>query len=302
MAKHFLVVLVALALLAAAPLALAQDKPEPEEKVFNLIVGDENAKVIEEEVDETPRYEPRIEPGRWSVTLTLGYVGSGGTMFEHDNIIYKATSEAFYYGDVKIKSASAFNPIFRIGHNLTSWFAIEGQFGLAFGEYTADISNPYSVDPFGLESPVRVTELGTFDRENRSVLMGTGNLNGVFFPFNLDGDGRGRWHPYLTGGVGYALYNIDSDYTDDPAGGLNVNAGLGLMLIADDLITMRVEFLYQVHTIEFKPGKFFQQRDAGTVTVPVYEFTDFGQYREVESFSSHTLSNLAWQIGFQLGF
>ena len=302
MAKYILVVLVTLAVLAAAPLALAQDQPESDEKVFNLIVGDDGPAVIEEEVDEGPRYEPQIEPGRWSLSLTLGYVGSGGTLFEHDNLIYKALDDAFFYGDVAIEAESAFTPIIRVGHNLTAWLALEAQLGLAFAEYTASIDNPFSVDPFGLESPVAVVELGEFDRENRSVLMAVTNINAVFYPFNLDGDGRGRWQPYLTGGLGYAMYNIDSDYTDSGAGGINVNAGIGVALIADDLITVRAELLYQIHSIEFEPGDYFQQRDAGTVTVPVYEFTDTGQYDEVQAFGSNTLSSLTWQIGFQLGF
>ncbi len=302
MAKYILVVLVTLAVLAAAPLALAQDKPGSDEKVFNLIVGDDGPAVVEEEVDEAPSYEPQIEPGRWSISLTLGYVGSGGTLFEHDNLIYKALDDAFFYGDVAIEAESAFNPILRVGHNLTSWLALEAQLGVAFAEYTASISNPYSVDPFGLESPVAVAALGDFDRENRSVLMAVTNLNAVFYPLNLDGDGRGRWHPYLTGGLGYATYNIDSDYTDASAGGISVNAGFGLALVADDLITVRAEMIYQVHSIEFEPGEVFQERDAGTVVIPVYEFTDTGQYDEVEAFGSNTLSSLTWQIGFQLGF
>lgn len=301
MAKQILVVLVALALLALAPLAVAQDQPEPEEKVFNLIVGSEAAEEIEEDVEEGPAFEPAIEAGRWHFGLTLGYGGTSGTLFEHDNIIYKINDEAAFYGDVEIKGQSAFNPTLRLSYNLTSWLALETSLGLNFAEYEASISDPYSIDLQSNDSP-SPAELGEFDPEHRSVLAALANVNVLYFPFNMDDEGKGRWHPYLTGGLGYASYSIDSDYTDEGAGSFNVNGGLGLMLVADDLVTMRAEVLYEVHTIGFEPGEFFQERDSGTWKVPIYEFTDFGQFAPVEEYSSNTLSFLTWQLGFMIGF
>jgi len=57
-----------------------------------------------------------------------------------------------------------------------------------------------------------------------------------------------------------------------------------------------------VHSSEFEPAEYFDVRDEGTVKVPVYEFDDFGNYSEVESFSKQTLGGLAWQIGFGITF
>lgn len=302
MAKQILVALVALAILAVAPLALAQDQPEAEEKVFNLIVGDEESEAIEEEVDDTPRYEPQIEPGRWSLALTLGFINSSGTLLKHDNLIYRADDEEFYYGDVEINAESAFNPIVRVNYNLTAWFALETSLGIAFSEYEAEITDPWTVNRFTQEDPEAVAELGEFDRERRSAVMTVANLNGLFYPFNLDGDGRGRAHPYLTGGVGYASYSLDSDYSDTSSGSVNLNLGLGLMVIADDIITVRAEIAYQISTIEVEPGEVFRERDGGTELIPVYEFSDFGRASEVEAFGSNTLGSLTWQLGFQLGF
>jgi hypothetical protein len=305
MAKQIVVALVLLPLLLATSSATAQDEPDPatrqdgEEEVFNLIVGED---VAEEEAEEEVEavYEPRIEPGRWGVSLTLGYQTVSGTMFEHPNLIYKVDDEAFYYADVSVDGESAFNPILRGMYNLTTWFALEGQLGVSFAEYTADISDPFSIDPEG-GTPAEVEELGEFDLENRSTLIATGNVNGVFYPFNLDGDGRGRWHPYLTGGVGYVVYNMDSDWIDDPASAINVNLGAGLQVIADDIISVRLEALYSLHTIEFEPGQFFQERDEGTVKIPVYDFDDLGNYGPVSEYGSNTLSAISVQLGFVLG-
>jgi opacity protein-like surface antigen len=302
MAKQILVVLVSLAILAVAPVALAQDQPEAEEKVFNLIVGDEQPDAIEEEVDDTPRYEPQIEPGRWSLALTLGFINSSGTLLKHENLIYRADDEDFYYGDVEIKAESAFNPIVRIGYNLTSWFALETSLGISFSEYESEITDPWAVNRFTQEDPEEVVQMGEFDRERRSAVMTVANLNGLFYPFNLDGDGRGRVHPYLTGGVGYASYSLDSDYTDLSSGSVNLNLGLGLMVIADDIITVRAEVAYLVNAVEFEPGEVFRARDGGTELIPVYEFSDFGRASEVEAFGSNSLGSLTWQLGFQLGF
>lgn len=300
MSKPIVVVLFWLLVLAVAAPSLAQDRSEPEEKVFNLIVGDvEEEEEVEEEATE-PTYEPRIEPGRWHLTLTLGYFGVSGTLLEHPNLIYKATDDAFFYADVKIEAESAFNPILRGSYTFTPWLALEGQLGITFAEYTAELTDPWQVDPEETGSPSRVLEVGEFDPERRSALMGMANLNGIFYPFNLDGDGKGRWHPYLTGGLGYAVYNLDSDYVDEGAGSINVNVGAGLTLIADDLISVRAEMQYHLHTIEFKPGDSFVERNAGTEVIPVYEFTDFGQYQQVQEFGSNSLGGLTWQIGFML--
>ncbi|MBD3222099.1 hypothetical protein GF314_12740 [bacterium] len=300
MAKQYVVVLLSLLVVLATVPALAQDEAETEEKVFNLIVGEE---AIEEEEDEEavePVYEPAIEPGEWAVTLTLGYFGVSGTLLEHENLIYKATDDAFFYGDIDIEAEAAFNPILRGSYNLTTWLALEAQMGITFAEYEATISDPYSVDPEETGSPSPVFEIGEFDPERRSVLMAIGNLNGLFYPFNLDGDGKGRWHPYLTGGLGYAIYNLDSDYTTGSSSSVNVNLGAGLTLIADDIISVRAEILYQVHTIELDPADTFQERNAGTEIIPVYEFTDFGQFDRVQEFGSNSLSGLTWQLGFSL--
>lgn len=302
MSKQILVVLIAIAVLAIAPPVLAQDQPEAEEKVFNLIVGEEAADAEEEAVDEGVHWEPRIEPGRWNLSLTLGFQVASGTLLEHQNLIYRFDEEDFYYGDIEIEAESAFNPILRVNYNLTPWLALETSMGIAFSEYEATISDPYVVNRFVQQDPLPVEQLGPFDRETRSAIQTVASFSGLFFPLNLGNDGYGRWHPYLTGGVGYASYSLDSDYTDSASSSLNLNLGFGVMLIADDIITVRAEIAYLANSIEVEPGDVFQERNAGTVKIPVYEFTDFGRASEVQEFGSHTLNSFTWQLGAQLSF
>lgn len=302
MTKQILVVLIAFAVAAVGLPATAQDQPETEEKVFNLIVGADAEEAEEVEVEETVRWEPRMEAGRWNLSLTLGFQVASGTYLSHPNLIYRVDEENFYYGDVEIAAESAFNPILRINYNLTPWFALETSMGIAFSEYTASVTDAYEVNQIAQTDPIAIEALGPFDREHRSTIQTVASLSGLLFPLNLKNDGDGRWHPYLTGGVGIVSYSLDSDYTDTASSSLNVNLGLGLMLIADDVLTVRAEMGYLVNSIEVEPGRVFQERNAGTVQIPVYEFTDFGRATEVESFGSNTLNSLVWQLGAQLSF
>lgn len=303
MAKHSRVALFSLAILLCSGLAAAQtpDQDQTEEKVFNLVIGERPADAVVQEVEEAPRYEPAIEPGRWEVTLTLGYNHMNKTLLQFNNIIYKATPELFFYGDVELVSQAAFNPMLRIGYPLTTWLALETQVGVTFSTYEGSIENPFQVSPF-MGTPEPVLELGPFDPERRSSLVFISNFNGVWYPFNMDGDGSGRVHPYLTGGLGYALYNLDSSYIDDAATSFNVNAGFGVRLITDKVIALRLEMLYQHHSIQFEPAEFFDIRDSGTVRIPVYQFDDFGNFQAVESYRENTLGGITWQVGFAVGF
>jgi hypothetical protein len=299
MPKTFSIVVCCLFLAAFGGLANAQDQAE--ERVFNLVVGERADAEVVQEVEQVERYVPAIEAGRWDLTLTLGNLGMNKTLLQFDRLIYKATEEHYYYGDIELVSQPAFNPMLRLGYNLTSWFALETQFGVTFSDYEGSITNPFLVNPFG-GTPESVPELGKFDPERRSSLIFVGNLNGVWYPLNMDGDGRGRVHPYVTGGIGQALYNLDSNYIDDPATSLNLNGGIGVRLIADKLIAARVEVLYQHHTIEFEPAEWFDVRDAETVRIPVYRFDPFGNYRPVEQYRKNTLGGLTWQVGFTVSF
>ncbi len=285
----------ALILLAGAAVAQVDD-----DKVFNLSTS-ETAETKVDSVAAEVRYEPGIEPGKFELSLTLGFTGLTKTLLQHDQIIYKATSEFFYYGDVTLEGESAFTPFLHLGYNLNPYLAVEAQFGMAFSEYNSTIENARAVNPEG-GSPEEVTEIGEFDPEHRSVLGIYANLHALLYPLNIGNDGKGRWHPYVTVGVGGAQYDMDSNYTDDAASAFNTSFGAGIRLIADDMISVRFEILQMIHDIEFAPAEYFDTRDDGTVRVPVYEFEPSGAYAPVESYESQSLGSLAWSLGFTASF
>jgi hypothetical protein len=285
----------ALSLLAGATVAQIDD-----DKVFNLSTSE----TVETKVDSVAvvkHYEPRIEPGKFEVSLTLGFLGLSKTLLQHDQIIYKATSELFYYGDVTLKGDPAFTPFLHLGYNINEYLAVEAHLGMAFSEYNSTIENAHSVNPEG-GLPSDVTEIGQYDPEHRSVLGIFTNLNAVLYPLNFRNEGKGRWHPYLTAGVGRAQYDMDSNYTDSAASSLNTSFGGGLRFIADDMISVRFEILQMFHDIQFSPAEYFDTRDDGTVRVPVYEFAPSGSYSQVESYKSQSLGSLAWSFGITASF
>jgi hypothetical protein len=201
---------------------------------------------------------------------------------------------------VTLKGESAFTPYLHLGYNVNHFLAVEAQFGISFSEYNSTVENPAAVNPEG-GSPVVVEEIGEFDPEHRSVLGVFTTVNAVLYPLSFRNEGRGRWHPYLTAGIGGAQYDMDSNYTDDPASSFNTMFGGGIRLIADDMISLRFEVVQFFHDIEFTPAEFFDSRNDDTVQVPVYEF-DSGRYTEIESFESQSLGSLAWSLGLTASF
>jgi hypothetical protein len=286
---------VAMTLLAGAALAQIDDG-----KVFNLSTSTKTeAKVDSVAVEK--RFEPRIEPGKFEASLTLGYLGLSKTLLQHEQIIYKSTTELFYYGDITLKGKSAFTPFLHLGYNVNQFLAVEALLGMSFSEYSAKIDNPWAVNPEG-GLPARVLEISEFDPEHRSVLGVFTNVCAVLYPLNIHNDGKGRWHPYLTAGVGRAQYDMDSNYTDKPASAFNLSFGGGIRLIADDMVSLRFEVLQMVHDIEFKPAEFFDSRDDGTIKVPVYGFATSGAYTPIDTYKSQSLGSLAWSIGITTSF
>lgn len=286
-------------LVAFSTVAIAQID---DDKVFNLSTA-ESLHAAEDSTTVIERYEPRIEPGRFEFSLTLGYYGLSKTLLEHDQMIYKANTQFFYYGDVSLEGESAFTPFLHAAYNVTPYLAVEGCLGLAFSEYNATISHARAVSPEGGEPEiVEPGEIGEFDAERRSVLGIFTNVNAVLYPLNIGNEGKGRWHPYVTAGLGRAQYDMDSNYTDKGAAALNLAFGGGLRLIADDMISVRFEVLQMVHDIEFTPAKNFEVRDEGTVVIPVYQFARNGFPSEVEEYSSNSLGSLAWSLGVTASF
>jgi hypothetical protein len=246
-------------------------------------------------------YTPGIKAGQLECSLTLGFLNLEQTLLAGEQLIYKVTDEAVWWGDVELIGQSAFNPVVRLNYNVTEWLAIEPLFTISVSEYTARIENRHRL---GLEEDAQVENdvpLEEFDAERRSIItLGTG-VNAVFYPFNLRGDGNGRWHPFLIGGLGKTWFDLNSNYTDSAAGSSSFCAGGGMRLIADELISIRFEVVYNSADLQFDAAESFDEFNEGTVRVPVYEFTT-GQEVPVDQFESQTVSGISWGIGFTASF
>ena len=108
-------------------------------------------------------------------------------------------------------------------------------------------------------------------------MVSIGDIDGLIYPLSI-GDGvKGRWQPYLTGGLGCARYGLDSNYTDRSAIGMNLDAGAGIKLIADNLISCAPSCSSR-STTSSSSRQVLRSRNAGTVKVPVYEFDSLGNY------------------------
>jgi len=286
-----------------------QDAPPPEtpQKTFQLLRGSSSAvEELDIEEEEMELWEPRIEKGTIEVSFAFGFLDFNKALWEYDQIIYKYTTDATFWGDVKIKGESAFNPVLRLGYNLTDWISLEGIGGIAISEYTSTITNRRSREnkpgaPIK-EDPV----LGEFDAEHRSLLTIQASLNAVVYPLSIFDDGTGKLHPYVTAGVGKMWYEMNSNYFDGATGVNDFSFGGGLRLLADQKISVRFEVLAHLNEVEFTPAPYFTTRDEGTVVVPLNEFprNEDGSVNEqvVTKFSSQTLTLLNWSIGVQGSF
>ena len=198
--KSLTVWLVVLSILLSSAVAIAQDTET--DKSFQLLRGSTSAKDdLNLKDEEIQIWEPAIEGGTLEISFSLGMLGLGKTLLEHKQVVYKYTDVATFWGDVEITGQSAFNPTARIGYNLNSWLALEGLGGVSFCEYTSRITDLKSRRN-EVDAVVDFLEpaLGEFDAEARSLLTIQAGLNAVLYPFNIGGDGKGKWQPYLTAG------------------------------------------------------------------------------------------------------
>jgi hypothetical protein len=305
----------AILIMLGAPL-YAQDGPqEPaaaeektENKAFKLLRDSSTAAdELALEAEAQAAWVPAIKAGTVEVGFAFGFLDLNTVLWEHKQIIYKYNTDSTFWGDVKIKGESAFNPVLRLGYNLTKWLSLEGIGGLSISEYTSTIENRFSREnkPDAGVSPN--PPLGEFDAERRSLLTIQASANAVIYPLNISGDGEGRMHPYITGGVGNMWYDMNSNYTDQAASTMDYNFGGGLRILADRNISVRFEVLLHVNTVEFTPGEWFTSLNEGTTLVPINEYpvtTVEGAFeeRQVTKYSSQSLSLLNWSIGVQGSF
>ncbi len=286
-----------------------QDAPPPEEPQPIFQLSRESSSAIDEldiEEEDMEVWEPRIEGGTIEVSFAFGFLDFNKVLWEHDQIIYKYTTDATYWGDVKIKGESAFNPVLRLGYNLTDWISIEGIAGLAITEYNSTITNRRSRENKPGAPIIDDPPLGEFDAELRSLLTINASVNAVLYPLSIFDDGTGKLHPFVTGGIGAMWYEMNSNYFDGASAADDVNFGGGLRILVDKNISVRFEVIAHMNEIEFTPADNFSTRNEGTVVVPLNEYprNEDGSVNEqvVTKYSSQSLTLLNWSIGVQGSF
>lgn len=293
------------ALIACSGAAVAQDADSPasDEPTYNLNPtggGELSASAAQQERE---AYQPILPRKKLETSITLGFWDLAGTLIQHQQIIYDYSDEYTYYGDVELRGESAFHPQLRLSYDLETWLAVEGFFDLSVSEYYSTITNPNrlsnATEGVTLEP---VEELGEFDAERRSnITIGSG-LNVLFYPRDYGNFGRGRFHPYLIGGMSRVWMSINSDYAEDAASQWRYSGGAGFRYIADDLISVRFELMYHHMTYKFTPRAAFREVNEGTRQIPVYEYIDGRGAVEVQEYGSQTLNSMSWALGFVADF
>lgn len=305
MSHKFVSALMIMALIAVCMPAWGQESDSDQK--FHLLRDSATAAAeLELEEEAAQRWEPQIKPGTLEVSFFLGFLNLNKTLLAHDQIIYKYTDEATYWGDMAIQGETAFNPGLRLGYNVNQWFSVEGIGTISFSEYTSTVVNR-SRRPNETGAPVDFNEpaLGEYDTEARSLITGSAGISALVYPFNIKGDGKGRFHPFVTGGVAAMWYDMNSNYTDGATGTTDLNIGGGIRLLADQNISIRIEALFHSHSMEFSPAEYFRELDEGTTQVPLNEYPIVGdRYEEqaVEAYESNSISSLSYSIGVQASF
>lgn len=304
MSKKTISALITLVLLCSAAGAWAQtDRPT---RTFNLSRSQVDTTEIDLEEVERDVWTPTLEAHKVEVSLTLGFQDLNTPLLSHSQLIYKFTTESKYWGDVElIGSSGAFAPTLRLGYNLTSWFGFETSLNMSVSEYHSNIVNRSS-QPNAEGEPVDPVEpeLGPFDGERRSVITLGAGVNLVLYPFDI-GDPSGRWHPFIFGGPSSNWVDINSSYTADPSHNIENILGAGLRFIADDLISIRLEFSYHMGSVKFEPSDVFDALDEGTRPIAVFEYPEINGVpveQRVQEFNRLDYNSLRWGLGFTASF
>ncbi len=314
--KSVVALFIMASILVCSPL-LAQDSPQDPaqdaksqdssgEPTFKLLRDSALTASEADAEEEQEIWVPAIEAGSVEISFSLGLLDLKSTLLSQEAMIYKYTDEATYWGDITVEGDMAFNPTLSVGYNLNSWLSLEAVGGFSFSEYSSNAvnrkrrSNEENASPDFLEPA-----LGEFDMEARSLLTANAGLNAVIYYLNMDGDGKGRIHPFVTGGVSNMWYSMNSNWVEGAATALDFNVGTGLRILADRNISIRMEVLYHVNSLEWTPAEYYTSRQEGTVNVPLDAFPSTSEginQHNIESFDSNTISSLGFSLGVQGSF
>jgi hypothetical protein len=302
MSRKILSALIFLAFVMTGTGVFAQDPAGADQKgapgtaprTFKLLRDDEvRARDLDLADEAVEVWTPALPVGDVEVSLGVGFMGLSTTLLQHDQMIYKYNTESTFWGDVELVGESSFAPTIRIGYSPRAWFAFEGWSGVSISQYTSTITNRHS----------RKNE---FDAETRSLITLQAGLNAVVYPLSINGDASGRWHPYLTAGVGNMWYNMNSNFVKGTNSAIDLNVGGGLRLLSDRNISLRLEVVLHRNELEWTPAAEFKQLNEGTTRVPLNEYPTAVDgsisARPIEAFAPNTMNLLQWTLGVQGAF
>ncbi len=299
--------------LSMSDIAVFAQEPvsEPEDqasnKSFKLLRDDASvAGDLDLGDEERAAWDPALSVGSIEVSLGIGFMNLNSTLLQHDQIIYKYNTDSTFWGDVELVGESAFAPTLRIGYGLTPWFTIESLSGISISQYAATIKNTYSRKNEENADVVGSPVMGEFDAEARSLITIQAGFNAVVYPLAINGDGKGRWHPYLTAGAGRMWYSMNSNYSNEATSSFDLNFGGGLRLLPDNRVSIRFEVVMHRNELEWTPAEYFLELNEGTTLVPLNEYPQDsdGIIHEgpVGKFAATTMNMLQWSIGVQGSF
>jgi len=306
--KSVVALFIMASILVCSPLLaqVAESQDESGEPTFKLLRDSALTTSEAEAEEEREAWVPAIEGGSVEIGFSLGLLDLKSTLLSHDQMIYKYTDEATFWGDIEIQGDMAFNPILRIGYNVNPWFAVEAIGSFSFSEYTTSADNRVRrSNEVGAGPDFNEPDLGEFDLEARSLLTANAGVNGLLYFMNMDGNGEGRIHPFVTAGVSNIWYSMNSNFVEDAASALDFNIGAGLRLLADRNVSVRLEVAYHFNTLEWTPAEYFTERDEGTILVPLDEFpVEEGAINQqsIDSFESNSIGSMSFSVGVQGSF
>jgi hypothetical protein len=228
---------------------------------------------------ETP-FVVGVEPGVWELGLQVGYLNLNHRLFGATAIVVDVEDPSTaIFGDMEVSGESSFHPQLKINRTFGRHFAFESALGFTVGDYQQSVvegSLELWIDP---SDPGN--ELTDLERERGSYFMWMYEGSGVWYPL-----GEGRVQPFVTGGVGFQQYNIDSKYLGGASSSVAFSYGGGLRVIGDDLYSFRLEVRNYHTSIQFDVAQEFIEvpnlTADGLVRFPVSRLVNRSELSEEE--------------------
>jgi len=212
-------------------------------------------------------FEPGVEPSSWELSLTFGTMDVSQELLTVPGIVVDIEEPGeFITADMNLSGEQSFSPSVTIGRTFGRNFAIQGTALFAVGDYEQTLTGNQRkyVDPL---SDNEVTELET---EKGSFWQWNSSLEALWYP-----RGEGRIQPYLIGGFGYQLLELDSIYVSGNVSAPVYSYGIGLRIVGDDLYSFRVEVRNYQATQTFEAANRFATivapNGGGIFDIPVFQ-------------------------------